>query len=82
MSVYKKDINKAIEEQKESIDDMVVKHKGGYNGMIPVVYVAKVSARKYAVGWNFAKDGVKVGDIEPYDNGCVNGIDSEVVYVY
>lgn len=37
---------------------------------------------KYDVGWNFARKGVKVGDTQSFDTGCVGSIDSEVVYVY
>lgn len=58
MSFYKKELNNEIIKQLEEAM--------GYdicNGMIPVVYTQKVSARKYHVGWRFSKIGTKVGSI-------------------
>lgn len=64
MQVTKKEIPTAVEQKKKEINEYLEK-KGNHMksaGMLPCVYVLKISVRKYHVGFAFCKNTQKAGE--------------------
>jgi len=84
MDVKIKNIESAIESQKESINEMI-ERKGADcypSDLTPVIFIYHKTTRTASVGWNFQPTQIEVGDIIPYDTGCVSSESAIIAFVY